>query len=116
MKTTDPQTESSTMTRLLTTDLLTVEGKELNVMTIEVPPGSISQRKEHHGHELLYVVEGSGVLTIEGKPSVRLAPGTVAMVDSHHVHASSNASATEPLRLLAIQLLQTPAPTYGDRP
>lgn len=116
MKTHDSQAEASTMTRLLTTDLLTVEGKELNVMTVEVPPGSVSQRKEHNGHELLYVVEGSGVLTIEGRPSVRLAPGTVAMVNSHNVHASSNASATQPLRLLAIQLLETPPTTYGGRP
>jgi len=106
------QTISATMTRLLTTDLLSVEGKALNVMTIEVAPGSVGRRNHHAGPELLYVVEGVGVLEVEGKSHVPLSAGTVTMVDPHEIHVSKNASQTHALKLLVIQLLEnTPAST-----
>ena len=109
---TSGETIGSTMTRLLTTDLLSVEGKTLNVMTVEVAPGSVGRRNHHAGPELLYVVEGVGVLEVEGKSHVPLSAGTVTMVDRHEVHVSKNASLTHALKLLVIQLVeQTPAST-----
>ena len=99
-----------TVTRLLKTDLLHIEGKELNVVTIQLAPGSVGKQGHHPGPELVYVLEGVGVLEVEGKPPFVLSPGAVTIIDSHHIHISKNTSPTHRLKLLAVQLLETSQP------
>ncbi|HEV8329226.1 MAG TPA: cupin domain-containing protein [Nitrospiraceae bacterium] len=95
-----------TVTRLLKTDLLHIEGKELNVVTIQLAPGSVGRQVHHPGPELVYVLDGVGVLEVEGKPPFALSPGAVTIVDSHHIHISKNTSPTHRLKLLVVQLLE----------
>jgi quercetin dioxygenase-like cupin family protein len=99
-----------TVTRLLRTDFLHIEGKELNVVTIQLAPGSVGKQVHYPGPELVYVLEGVGVLEVEGKPPFALSPGAVTVVDSHHSHISKNTSPTHRLKLLAVQLLEISQP------
>lgn len=99
-----------TVTRLLKADLLHIEGKELNVVTIQLAPGSVGKQVHYPGPELVYVLEGVGVLEVEGKPPFALSPGVVTIVDSHHIHISKNTSPTNWLKLLAVQLLEINQP------
>jgi quercetin dioxygenase-like cupin family protein len=97
------------VTRLLKTDLLHIEGKELNVVAIQIAPGSVGKQVHYPGPELVYVLEGVGVLEVEGKPPFALSPGAVTKVDSHHIHINKNTSPTHRLKLLAVQLLERKA-------
>lgn len=71
-----------TVTRLLKTDLLHIEGKELYVVAIQLEPGSVGKQVHFPGPELVYVLEGVGVLEVEGKPPFALSPGAVTIVTS----------------------------------
>jgi quercetin dioxygenase-like cupin family protein len=98
------------VTRLLKTDLLHIEGKELNVVAIQLEPGSVGKQVHYPGPQLVYVLEGVGVLEVEGKTPFALSPGAVTIVDSHHSHISTNTSPTNRLKLLAVQLLEISQP------
>ena len=99
-----------TVTRLLKTDLLHIEGKELNVVAIQIEPGSVGKQVHYPGPELVYVLEGVGMLEVEGKPPFALSPGAATIVDSHQSHISKNTSPTHRLKLLAVQLLEISRP------
>lgn len=95
---------SFTETPLFGTDLSGVPGTELLVSRLVTAPGWIHGRHYHAGHELVYVLEGSAVLEVEGKPPVQLAPGAFAYVPPRQIHAGRNASATAPLSFLLIRI------------
>jgi quercetin dioxygenase-like cupin family protein len=61
-------------------------------------------------HELVYVLEGVGVLEVDGKPPFALTSGAATIVDPYHTHVSKNASQTHRLKLLTVQLLEKGQP------
>lgn len=68
--------------------------------------------RSHDGHRVFhdpvtyyYVVSGTGSLSMDGKPDLPLAPGTVAVVPSRVVHQAHNAGDV-PL-VLSATLLET---------
>jgi quercetin dioxygenase-like cupin family protein len=75
-------------------------------LPIELAPGSIGKQVHHPGHELVYVLEGVGVLEVDGKPPFALTPGAATIVDPYHTHVSKNVSQTHRLKLLTVQLLE----------
>jgi quercetin dioxygenase-like cupin family protein len=89
---------------LLRTDLVGIDGKELIVSRFETAPGWVHGRHYHAGHEFVYVLEGSAIVEIEGRPPVRLGPGATAHMPPRQVHAGRNASGTEPLRFLLFRI------------
>src|SRR5215467_16116327 len=89
-------------TTILKTDVAEVEGKEWKVRTVELSPGAVDARHFYSGIELLYVLEGSGRLEVEGKPFVALHPGAVAAVGPKKRHLLVNASQTQPLKVLVM--------------
>jgi len=79
-----------------------VEGKKWNVSTVELAPGAVDARHVHPGAELVYVLEGAGVLDVDGNSSVALKPGTVVALTPHHRHALKNTSQTQRLKVLVV--------------
>ena len=90
------------VTTELKTDVAEVEGKEWKVRTVELAPGAVDTRHFYSGVELVYVLEGSGRLEVEGKPFVALHPGAVAAVGPKKRHLLVNASQTQPLKVLVM--------------
>jgi len=93
-----------TETPLYRADLTGIDKHELIVSRLQTSPGWSHGRHYHAGHELVYVLEGEGMLEIEGSASQRLLPGTVAHVPPGRVHAGRNTSRTIPFKFVLIRL------------
>jgi quercetin dioxygenase-like cupin family protein len=93
-----------TETQLLRTDLAGIDKNELIVSRLETAPGWAHGRHFHAGHEIVYVLEGTGALQVDGMPERRLQPGTVSYVPPQQVHAGRNASPTAPFKFLLIRI------------
>jgi quercetin dioxygenase-like cupin family protein len=99
------QPEPIKRTVLLMTDLLGMEGKEAILALAEIAPGAATGKHTHPGYEFAYVLEGSGSLEIEGKPSIPLTPGTAIYQPSTQVHRGVNDSST-PLKIFSVYILE----------
>ena len=97
-------------TVLLKTDLAGIEGKESVVLMVEAAPGAVSGKHYHPGHELAYILEGSMILEVEGKPPVTLKAGDTFHIPPQAVHGGKNASTTAPLKVLAFGLFEKGQP------
>ena len=95
---------------LLTTDLKGLEGKEAVVVLAELAPGAAAGKHYHPGNEVNYVLEGSGVLEIEGKPPITLQAGTTSHIPAGEVHNPKNTSASGPLKLLVFWIAEKGQP------
>jgi quercetin dioxygenase-like cupin family protein len=67
------------------------------VEKLTVAPGADAHRHKHDMPEVMTVIEGQGVLSIDGKPDVALQPGVVVEVPAEVRHQQHNGSKTEPL-------------------
>jgi len=95
---------------LLTTDLKGLEGKEAVVVLAELAPGAAAGKHYHPGNEVNYILEGSGVLEIEGKPPITLQVGTTSYIPAGDVHNLRSTSATDPLKLLVFWVAEKGQP------
>ncbi len=100
---------SFTETPLLGTDLAGVPGKELLVSRLVTAPGWAHGRHYHAGHELVYVLEGSAILEVEGKPPITLRAGDVAHMPPRQIHAGRNAG-TSPFSFLLVRIQEKGRP------
>jgi quercetin dioxygenase-like cupin family protein len=91
-------------TELLRTDLPGIEGKEGIVYIAELAPGAAAGKHSHPGSELFYVLEGSMILEVEGKPPVTMKQGEANHLPPKQVHDVKNASATAPMKALIFQI------------
>ena len=73
---------------------LSVPGRHAVVALIEVAPGASAARHTHPGEELGYVVEGTFVITIEGKAPQTLKAGDSFFIPAGAVHSAKNAGST----------------------
>lgn len=76
--------------------------KEWNVATVELGPGAIDSRAVRPGVGLVYVLEGGGILELDGKASMALRPGVAASLNPEKSHVLKNTSETETLRILIV--------------
>ena len=86
-------------------DVAVADGKEWKVVTIELSPGTVDARHFHPGAELVYVLEGAGLLEMDGKPPVALNPGVVTTLQPKRDHVLKNASQTRRLKVLVVMRL-----------
>lgn len=91
-------------TELLRTDLPGIEGREGIVYIAELAPGAAAGKHYHPGSELFYVLEGSMILEVEGKPPVTMTQGEARHLALKEVHDVKNASATAPMKGLIFQI------------
>ena len=97
-------------TLLLKTALAGMEGKEAILALAEIAPGAATDKHIHLGHEFAYVLEGSGSLEIEGKPSVAMTPGTAIYQPPRQVHRGMNDSTTTPLKIFTLYIVDEGQP------
>jgi len=82
----------------------------------DIPPGAAAGRHIHPTPRFVYVLEGSVVLEVDGKPPITFMAGQGFAEAPGVAHNFRNASATAPAKALGFQVvpkgtpLQTPAP------
>lgn len=69
---------------------LSVPGRELIQVRVELDPGVAFGRHRHPGEEIINVLEGSLEYEVEGKPPVTLKAGDVLFIPAGRVHAAKN--------------------------
>jgi len=79
--------------------------KELLMIAVEYPPGAIDQVHRHNAQTLVYVLEGSIIMGVNGEKPVTLTPGQTFYEGPNDIHTvSRNASKTSPARFLVFFL------------
>jgi quercetin dioxygenase-like cupin family protein len=94
-------------TELINVDLADLPGKIARMYTVELAPGLMTPRHSHPGHYFTYVLEGSGIVEEDGKPTLHLNPGVTYYIHTLSVkpdswHSVWNTSQTQPLKTLVV--------------
>jgi quercetin dioxygenase-like cupin family protein len=109
----DAQPTQSTLTAIFKHDLpnLTMDGWEVNVNWVDYPPGRVGAAHRHPGFTLAYVLQGSVIAKVTGQAERIYKTGEMFIELPGDVHeVSSNASKTEPARLLALNFAKKGLP------
>lgn len=91
-------------TLIFRADLVGMPGQEVIVQLGEFAPRGSSGKHIHPGHEVLYVLEGSGVKEAEGEGPAPMKAGTVTYVPAGKVSETKNESASAPLKFLVFRV------------
>jgi quercetin dioxygenase-like cupin family protein len=102
-------------TDLLRADVVDMPGIEVVVTLVDFAPRATTGKHTHPGHEIAYVLEGSGVSEVEGEaPAVRKA-GTVTYIPAKKVHESKNESPNEAMKVLVFRIHPKGQPIIDSR-
>src|SRR3972149_9005211 len=82
------------------------KGKEAVLVLRELPPGKESGKHSQSGTEVVYVLEGSVTLEVQGKPPITLKAGDSFQTGPRHVDTVSDASTTAPGKALAFYVVE----------
>ena len=91
-------------TILQRTELADPKGLEAILVLREVPPGKESGKHTQSNTEIVYILQGSAILEVQGKPAQTLKAGEAFKTTAGEVHNVKNASATEPAKALAFYI------------
>lgn len=69
---------------------LSVAGREVIQVRVDLAPGVLAARHSHPGEEIVYVIEGSLEYQVDGKPPVTLKAGEVLFIPTGAVHSAKN--------------------------
>lgn len=112
-----PQAPQATVTSLMSKDLTELPGKEVLMITVEYPPGSIDPIHRHNAHAFVYVLEGSIVMQVKGGKEVTLTPGQTFYEGPDDVHlVGRNASSTKPAKFVVFFIKDKGAPVLVPVP
>jgi quercetin dioxygenase-like cupin family protein len=104
--------QSETITPLISKDVAGVSGKEIEMYTVDFPPGFSSPVHRHNAQVCLYVLEGSIVTQVKGGKEITLTPGQSYYEDPNDIHTvSRNASSTKPAKFLVVLIKEKGAPS-----
>jgi len=96
---------------LMSKALAEAPGKELEMISVDYPPGSVDPVHRHDAYAFVYVIEGHIEMGLRGGEVVRLGPGETFYEGPHDVHTvGRNASATEPARFVVFLVKNQGAP------
>jgi quercetin dioxygenase-like cupin family protein len=96
----DPAPHAS-VTPLTSKDLPEVPGKEVLMITVDYPPGSVDPIHRHNAHAFIYVLEGSIIMQVKGGKEVTLTPGQTFYEGPNDIHVvGRNASTTKPAKFV----------------
>ena len=68
---------------------LSVPGREVIQVRVEIAPGTVFPSHTHPGEEIIYVIEGAWEYVVSGKP-VRANAGDVLFVPAGAIHSAKN--------------------------
>ena len=71
---------------------LSAPGKEVVQAVADIPAGVSAGRHTHPGEEVAYVLEGTVLVEIDGKPAVTLKAGQGFIIPAGAVHNATNKS------------------------
>ena len=105
-------TRATEVTALMKQVLGDVPGREVLVITLDIPPGGGSAPHRHPGHHVFgYVLEGSYKLKLDQGDEKILTKGQTFYEAPGQLHAvSANGSATEPAKVLAVIVAESGKP------
>jgi quercetin dioxygenase-like cupin family protein len=69
---------------------LSVPGREVVQVIVELEPGTTAPRHSHPGEEIIYVLEGMWEYALDGKPPVVLKAGDVLFIPAGVIHSARN--------------------------
>ncbi len=69
---------------------LSVPGREVIQVRVDIAPGATAPRHSHPGEEIVYMIEGELEYRLDGRPPVTLQPGQVLFIPAGDVHAVTN--------------------------
>ena len=103
--------QESAVAALFQADVADVSNQEIVVLEVTYPPGSKSSSHRHNAHTVVYVLEGSVIMQVEGGEAQTLQPGEVFYETPEDIHSvSMNASDTQPAKILVFFLKEKGAP------
>ena len=95
------QAPEAAVTPLTSRDLPDFPGKEVLMITVDYPPGSVDPIHRHNAHAFIYVLEGSIIMQVKGGKEVTLTPGQTFYEGPNDVHVvGRNASTTKPAKFV----------------
>jgi len=93
------------VTPLMLKDLADEPGKEMLMITVVYPPGTVEHIHRHDAHAFVYVLEGTIVEGVRGGKEVTLTAGQTFYEGPGDVHTiGRNASQTKPARFVVVLL------------
>ena len=103
--------QDAKVTSLMSKPLSDIPGKELLMITVEYPPGSSDPVHRHNAQALVYVLDGSIVMGVNGEKPVTLTAGQTFYEGPNDIHTvGRNASKTVPAKFLVVLLKDKDAP------
>jgi quercetin dioxygenase-like cupin family protein len=92
-------------------------GKEVLVLTVEYPPGGADPIHRHDAHGVVYVLEGTIVMGVEGGQEITLGPGQAFHEGPQDLHTvGRNASQDKPARFVVFLLKDRDKPAVIPAP
>jgi len=102
---------------LTSKDLPEFPGKEVLMITVDYPPGSVDPIHRHNAHAFVYVLEGSIIMQVKGGKEVTLTPGQTFYEGPEDVHVvGRNASTTRPAKFVVFFVKDKGAPVLVPAP
>ncbi len=80
--------EGLVIDNMLNTELELVEGIEIVVTRLVIPPNTELLKHWHPGEEFVYILEGSGELLLDGQEEMSLKKGDLVKVPLKKVHTA----------------------------
>ena len=69
---------------------LSIAGREAIQVRVDIAPGVLAPRHTHFGEKIIYVLGGTLLYEVEGKPPVTLKAGDVVFIPYGTVHSAKN--------------------------
>lgn len=111
------QAPQASVTPLTSKDLPEFPGKEVLMITVEYPPGSVDPIHRHNAHAFVYVLEGSIIMQVKGGKEVTLTPGQTFYEGPNDIHVvGKNASSTKPAKFVVFFIKDKGAPVLVPAP
>ena len=111
------QAPQASVKSLTSKDLPEFPGKEVLMITVDYPPGSVDPIHRHNAHAFVYVLEGSIIMQVKGGKEVTLTPGQTFYEGPNDVHVvGRNASTTTPAKFVVFFIKDKGAPVLVPAP
>ena len=78
---------------------LSVPGREVVQVRVDIAPGVLAPDHSHPGEEIVYVIEGSLEYRLDGKPPVTLKAGEVLFIPAGVIHSAKNVGTVDAAEL-----------------
>jgi quercetin dioxygenase-like cupin family protein len=86
-------------------DLADLPGREMVMLSVEYPPGTVEHIHRHDAYAFVYVLEGTIVEQVTGGKEVTLTPGQTFYEGPNDVHTvGRNASTTKSAKFVVVMV------------